>query len=148
MIRTAIHRTRVSAPLRWLLDNGLIVGSTCNWGEGYAYQDTIAMNGEAYDPNSKYLDRRVMPTRRFDTIYCGYVLNTLTAPEALDVMITVRNHLHVGGTAYFAVRTDKIAGTPFEDGVITKRGTFQCSYKPYLPKLNVIHRTGHYAIFV
>lgn len=154
--KTAMYRARVSAPLQWLLDHDLIYGECCNWGEGRAFLDTEAMEdrtGRAvgYDPNSSVPDNRHMPqSERFDTIYCGYVLNTLDARTAANVIEDIRSRLYPGGTAYFAVRTDRVEGVPWYDGVLTQKGTFQMSYRPLTNVSNTydwIHKAGHYAIF-
>lgn len=150
--KTAITRSKVSAPLRYLLDQDLIKGYACNWGEGRAFVDTEAMQDRTgaavgYDPMSTKDANRWKPLDSFDTIYCGYVLNTVLAAEASYILSDVVKHLNPGGTAYFAVRTDKVEGEPYLDGVYTSRGTFQVDYTPYLPWLDVIHKTSHYAIF-
>jgi hypothetical protein len=154
--KTAIHRNKVSAPLQWLLDNDLIKGESCNWGEGRAFLDTEAMDQRTgfaigYDPNSSVRMNKHMPhSMLFDTVYCGYVLNTLDSRTASNVVEQIRHHLTPRGTAYFAVRVDEVHGEPYLDGVITKRGTFQMSYAPYAHHSNTydwIYKTGHYAIF-
>ena len=154
--KTAIHRNKVSAPLQWLLDNDLIRGEACNWGEGRAFLDTEAMDQRTgcaigYDPNSSVSINRHMPAGMlFDTVYCGYVLNTLDARTAANVIDQVRSHLTHDGIGYFAVRVDEVHGESYLDGVITKRGTFQMSYAPYVHYSHLydwIHKTGHYAIF-
>jgi hypothetical protein len=134
------------------LDHDKIKGYACNWGEGKAFVDTEAMQertGAAvgYDPNSTKDSSRWMPLDKFDTIYCGYVLNTLLAEEAAVCLNNILAHLNPGGIAYIAVRIDTPQGKPYLDGVYTKRGTFQVSYRKYLPWLDVIHKTSHYAIF-
>lgn len=150
--KTAIHRTRVSAPLQWLLDNDLIQGDACNWGEGRAFVDTAAMNERTgyaigYDPMSTVDTNRWLPTRKFDTIYCGYVMNVVLVEEARHIEKQIKEHLNPGGTAFIAVRIDEVHGEPYRDGVITKRGTFQVSYAPYMFPEYILHKTGHYAIY-
>lgn len=149
--KTAMTRTRVSAPLQWLLDHNLIVGEAVNWGEGKAWADTEALGGVGYDPNSTKPENRYMPKgEKFDTVYCGYVLNTLDARTAANVIEDIRSRLYPGGNAYFAVRTDKVEGVPWYDGVLTQKGTFQTTYR-YLTNVpdtyDWIHKAGHYAIF-
>lgn len=154
--KTAMSRTRVSAPLRWLLANDLIKGRTCNYGEGRAFIDTEEMfwatgNCYAYDPNSSNPYARVIPADiLFDTVYCGYVLNTLDARTAAQVIEAVRERLTPNGIAYFAVRTDHVVGEPYLDGVLTKRGTFQMSYRPYTSSSKTydwLYKASNYAIF-
>lgn len=147
--KTALTRTRVSAPLQWLLDHDLIKGWACNWGEGKALVDTDAMDERTgyaigYDPNT---DAWYLPeVLKFDTIYCGYVLNTLDAWHATDVSVQIQSRLRPGGIAYIAVRLDEVAGEPYRDGVITKRGTFQVNYSQF-KFITYIHKTSHYGIY-
>jgi hypothetical protein len=152
--KTAIARKRVSAPLRWLLDNDLIKGRACNWGEGKAWLDTEAMDERTgiaigYDPHStKTLNRFLNPNTKFDTIYVGYVLNTLDTDESSRCVAEVKDRLAPGGTAYFAVRFDEVHGVPYQDGVITKRGTFQTNvYRLFRNNGGFLHKTSNWGIF-
>lgn len=152
--KTAITRKTVSAPLRWLLANGLIKGRACNWGEGKAFIDTnemFAVTGDAwgYDPFSSVFTHRTLPPgMKFDTIYVGYVLNTLDTDESTQCVSDVLDRLAPGGTAYFAVRFDDVHGVPYQDGVITRRGTFQTNvYRLFRNNGGFLHKTSNWGIF-
>ena len=67
-------------------------------------------------------DPFVMKGARFDKSFSIFVFNTLTESERIDAFHEL---LHCSNDALIAVRTDKVNGEEFEDGVITKRGTFQ-----------------------
>lgn len=130
---TALKRTKPSRPAREIVMRGLIGENdfVLNFGSGHAEHDTAlfrehARFAESYDP----LLGPEMPKVRggWDVIYCGYVLNVLPPTERGVVIRTIANILRPGGRAYFAVRSDEIKGRPYEDGVITSRGTFQKSY--------------------
>jgi SAM-dependent methyltransferase len=149
--KTAIARKRVSAPLQWLLDQDLIKGRACNWGEGKAKVDTLAMDERTgyaigYDPNT---DAWYLPQgSKFDTIYVGYVLNTLDTDESGKCVAHVKDHLAPGGTAYFSVRFDDVNGVPYQDGVITRRGTFQTNvYREFRKTAAFLHKTSNWGIF-
>lgn len=158
---TAITRTKISAPTKWLIDNNKIYGHVLHWGEGKAYVDTQAMldhvrsqglyySVEAYDPYSN--DPRVCVFPRYfipDTIVCNYVLNVLEPKDRMRMIDDMRFTIPKTGIIYVAVRSDKIAGTPHKDGVITKRGTFQKSFKQAdleARGFEVIHNGGHFLI--
>ncbi|HAS8195798.1 TPA: hypothetical protein I7682_18110 [Vibrio vulnificus] len=134
--RTSIYRKKASAPLRVLLNKGLVRGSVLNFGKGRCNVDSNAITNEAPGKNCTDYDYTWCRTdifgRHFDTVYCSYVMNTLP-PQSRDVVwrqvanATRRD----GGVAFIAVRSDKdrgIKGTPLFDGVKTSIGTFQVGY--------------------
>ena len=61
---TAIKRNKISAPVRFLYDNGLIYGKTLDYGCGRGF-DTEALQITGYDPNS--LKYSTLPKDKFDT---------------------------------------------------------------------------------
>lgn len=65
--------------------------------------------------------------QKFDTVICTYVLNVLPPAERKK---TIEHILSISKNAFFTVRTDPVKGIPFEDGVMTKRQTFQKSFTP------------------
>jgi hypothetical protein len=130
---TAIARTSVSAPVQWLVDNNYLYGLVCNFGEGKAFKDTEAMSDLPevggcfpYEPNSPVIAKRNMPMGcPFNFVVANYVLNTLTPDARAEAFLQA---YIAGQYAIFTVRLDRVDGEPFEDGVITKRGTFQKSF--------------------
>lgn len=133
--KTQIARSAVSAPVRELLARypAVIRGRTVfHSGEGKAFEDTAALRRVAkivypYDPNSPNPAHRVLPPvgTRWDVAVGIYVLNTLTRTNRHRCL---QECFTFAASGVFAVRADKIAGVPADDGVITSRGTFQKSY--------------------
>ena len=139
--RTSIHRSRTSAPLRILLNQGLITGSVLNFGKGKCSIDSESIIAESEGQNCTDYDYTYCRTNifgsYFDSVYVGYVMNTLP-PQSRDVCWKqVANATRratpgkSGGKAFIAVRSDRdkgIKGEPFMDGVKTSIGTFQLGY--------------------
>lgn len=128
--KTAITRTKVSAPVRKIIEKGLLHGNVLNFGEGKAFIDTDAMamagpvkTATGYDPYSRIEARRSDPGMEYDVVVCSYVLNTLVPEERAKVFLDALYRSR--GRALFTVRIDKVNGVPLFDGVATKRGTFQ-----------------------
>ena len=126
---TAITRTKLSQPTRYLLDNNLLEGRILDFGCGKGFDtDFLAEEGfdiTGYDP---YF-RPEKPTGQFNTIICNYVLNVLGENEGNKVIEEIKSLLVHCGFAYITVRRDiKREG-------YTKRGTFQRNVKVNLPIL-------------
>jgi hypothetical protein len=127
---TAITRTKVSAPTRWLVNNNYLYGLVCHFGEGKAFMDTEAMNNMqevdgvyAYEPASADPNKQELPLGcPFEFVVANYVLNVLEPEERAEAFIQA--YLK-GVSAIFTVRLDSVNGTPYKDGVITQRNTFQ-----------------------
>lgn len=87
--------------MRWLHDAGLLVGRVLDFGCGRG-RDAAEFNLESYDPHWQ----PDMPTGKFDTITCIYVLNVV-APESMgDIIKRIKDRLVFGGKAYSSVRRD------------------------------------------
>ena len=113
---TAIKRTAMSAPTRYLLQHGLLKGRILDFGCGQGF-DIVG-----YD--SCY--RTDYPEGKFDTIICVYVLNVLEPYAQAEVMWEISNLLAPGGTVYYAVRRD-LKGEGFRWHAIHKQYTYQCN---------------------
>jgi hypothetical protein len=150
---TQITRTKVSAPTKFLVDNGCVWGDILHYGEGKAFadRDALATLGEvySYEPNSK--DRNFLPIRSWDFGVANYVLNTLPPESRRDALYDMYYRCSY---SYITVRTDKVNGTPFEDGVLTSKGTFQTQLNAdqwlewahqYL-RARIFHKTSWYVI--
>jgi hypothetical protein len=134
--RTQIARKGLTAPMRYLRDNGWMPNNAnfvLHHGVGKAKADTDLLREHClltfqYDPNVPGIDSdEVLMPYEYDNIYSVYVFNTLPPDvrerafkKMIDCLADVR-----GNNAYIAVRTDKVDGVVSEDGVVTKRGTFQ-----------------------
>lgn len=116
--RTAVARTRPSAPVRFLLAAGLLRGRLLDWGCGRGL-DAAYLGADAYDPywRPEMPDRR----RRYDTVLCTYVLNVLpTAEDRTRVLRTLawwlrgRDRPGTEAAAYVTVRNDhaQLRGNP------------------------------------
>lgn len=116
---TAIKRKTISAPLRVLLNKGLLKGRILDFGCGRGF-DTSELKSMGYDADGydSYFEP-YLPHKKYDTIICIYVLNTLEDNDMNDAISEVKGFLENGGHAYFAVRRDLV-----NEG-FTARGTYQ-----------------------
>lgn len=127
---TAIKRTSVSVPTRYLLQHDLLKGSILDFGCGFGF-DTEELKSQGYDITGyDYYYRPEYPIRKFDTIICNYVLNVLEPYAQAEVLMNVTNLLTPHGTAFFAVRRD-LKEEGFRLHFIHRQYTYQCNV--YLP---------------
>lgn len=128
---TAIKRTDLSVPSRYLLGKGLLKGRILDFGCGFGY-DTDELHRQGLDiVGYDYYYRPDYPTGQFDTIICNYVLNVLEPYAQAEVLMNVSNLLKPTGTAYYAVRRD-LEEEGFRLHAIHKQYTYQCNVKlPY-----------------
>ena len=122
--RTAIKRTRPSAPMAKLAEKDLLQGRALDYGCGRGF-DAEHFGMEKYDPH--FAPER--PTGRFDVITCNFVLNVIESPEERSaVLADIHDLLADGADAYITVRTDKksLKGK-------TRIGTWQGAIKLDLP---------------
>lgn len=129
---TAIKRTDLSVPVRYLLQHDLLKGRILDFGCGFGY-DTDELKRRGYDITGyDCYYRAEYPEGKFDTIFCVYVLNVLEPYAQAEVMMSVSNLLSPHGTAYFAVRRD-IKEEGFRLHAIYREYTYQCNVRlPFL----------------
>lgn len=115
---TAIQRTHLSSPARYLLEQNLLKGRILDYGCGrgdlvaFAYREGM----HQYDP---YWCATPLKKEDFDTVYCGYVLNVLPKEEWPGLLVKIYEFLRKDGKGYVAVRRDiKKEGR-------TRTGTYQ-----------------------
>ena len=122
---TAIHRTEKSLPTRTLLKKGLLKGRILDFGCGHGV-DTDELREEGYDivGYDNYY-RAKLPTGKFDTIICHYVLNVLERAEQTEVLMQISELLKPSGNAYFSVRRDLKDNIGFRFHHIHKAWTYQ-----------------------
>lgn len=121
---TAIERTSMSFPTRWLKEHNLLKGEILDFGCGFGY-DTDELKKQGYDivgyDNHYRLD---YPIKRYDTIICNYVLNVLEPNEQAEVLMSVSELIKPLGKAYFAVRRD-LKSEGFRSHYVHKLPTYQ-----------------------
>ncbi len=140
---TVRERVGPSLPVRLLFASGLVTGRVldfgCGLGQDVKFLSEQGLDVIGYDP---YYAPDI-PTGRFDTILCIYVLNVLLPEEQAYVLMAVSELLNPSGRAYFAVRRD-IAKDGFRLHLKHHVPVYQCSVRlPYQSKL----KTGHSEIY-
>jgi hypothetical protein len=131
--RTAIARSKESAPLQVLIEKSLLSkGSTLHFGKGRAHLDSAALLRETsscsdYDythhPSIEVLGSS------YTNVFASYVVNTLQYDARMYVYQTIAKSTN--GVAFIAARSDSnIKGTPNGDGFLTSIKTFQKKYLP------------------
>lgn len=131
---TAIVRNKPPKPLAWLMrhrvdDFNVVDLLTGNLGSslqvldyGCGRRSWMGMVG--WDPGWPEASGISDPhDRKWQTIYCGYVLNVLSGIEQVRVLLKLHDMLHYLGVAYIAVRRD----LPHEGRC--GRGVWQCNVK-------------------
>ena len=97
--QTAMKRSRLSTPARFLIKERLLRGDILDYGCGRG-DDARFLKCDKFDPHY----HRVKITKQYDTILCTYVLNVCAHPDR--VIEKVIGLLKDVGTAYFSVRRD------------------------------------------
>lgn len=121
---TAIERTSVSFPTRFLKERKLLIGEILDFGCGFGFDtdqlQKLGFNIVGYDN----FYRPEYPKKQFDTIICNYVLNVLESNEQAEVLMSVSELLKPTGKAYFAVRRD-LKNEGFRTHYVHKQPTYQ-----------------------
>lgn len=133
--KTAIARTKLSAPMKWLDEQGKLLGECLDYGCGRGYDcDTLDIDG--YDPHFRPFE----PSGQYDTITCNYVLNVVQDDtERKEILEKIKSLLTPDGRAYITVRADKanLKGT-------TSKGTWQGLIELDLP---VARKTSGFVMY-
>lgn len=113
--RTAIRRNKMSAPTRWLMEEGYlgepvykkpILDFGCGKGDDVRGLKAEGYDVFGYDPNHEPF-KQEPPHYNYNIVLCNYVLNvTMDDEEMKDVMFAAYARLKEGGVAYFTVRRD------------------------------------------
>lgn len=135
--RTAMGRTKQSAPLRWLIDKSLIdaADEVLDFGCGRGY-DADSCGFDKYDPHFF----PTLPDRTYDVVVCNYVLNVLPKKHEKELLKQIHGFLanNGGGFAYITVRRN------IKNPGYTKTGTYQRNVFLDLP---VIFQNSDYCIY-
>jgi ATP adenylyltransferase len=129
---TAKKRESLSFPVRVLIGRKLLVGKVLDFGCGFGTDVQLlqnkGVNVSGFDPH--YFPE--IPTEKFDTIICFYVLNVLLPESQKQVIDEISQLLLPDGKAYFAVRRD-VRFEGFRMHKIHKKPTYQCNVElPYV----------------
>ncbi len=99
--RTAITRSKLSAPAKLLEERGELDGRVLDYGCGRGF-DAGELGLESYDP---YFFPSI-PKGKFDTIICNYVLNVVDEDIQAWIIHDIESRLKPGGHAFISVRRD------------------------------------------
>jgi len=142
--KTAMTRKKLSAPMRYLLDNSFFPREPgfprrcLDYGCGKGF-DADFCGFEKYDPYFEGVDS-LLCHNHYDIVTCNYVLNTLpTMTDVHSVLWDIQAYLKEDGVAYISVRNDKknLNGE-------TKIGTWQQYVSLDVP---IVHKTSSYVIY-
>lgn len=129
--KTAIHRKRISAPTRYLVEQELVSGFVLDYGCGRGF-DARMYRFDKYDPNF-YPE---LTNAKYDTIICNYVLNVVEPEYVPWIVEDIESRLTKEGTAYISVRRD-VGNTATQRDVrldlpilFEKKGSF-CIYETF-----------------
>jgi 2-polyprenyl-3-methyl-5-hydroxy-6-metoxy-1,4-benzoquinol methylase len=116
--KTAIGRTKLSFPLRYLLSHGridLLNDKVLDFGCGRGF-DADCCGFTKYDPH--FFPER--PEEKFDVALCNYVLNVLPKSQEIKMINEIRSYLKKPfGIAYITVRRN------IKNLGVTPKGTYQ-----------------------
>ncbi|KKN14210.1 hypothetical protein LCGC14_0998490 [marine sediment metagenome] len=133
--KTAIHRKKLSRPMRELDTRNLLRGRVLDFGCGHGF-DANYLRIDGYDPYH-------CPVRfsrgKYDVITCNYVLNVISPRERTVALAQMKYLLKKTGIAYITVRRD------IKKDYVTKRGTQQ--YRVELP-MPVLFEHRDFIIYV
>lgn len=146
--KTAMSRTTLPAPTKWLQVNGLLQGNFLDFGCGKCHKlnkgelSEVCDSVDSYDP---FYRPDGINHREYETIVCNYVLNVIPdKKERKNVLWDIVNLLSTFGKAFVTVRNDKRKLKGY-----TKIGTWQGKVR--IPKEfphAVINETSSYIMYV
>ena len=123
---TIKERERESLPVRILFERNMLEGKIldfgCGLGKDVEYLRSKNFRVQGYDPY--YFPK--LPSNKYDTIICFYVLNVLLPVEQVYVIMSISELLNKGGKAFYAVRRD-IKRNGFIYNPKRKVRTYQCN---------------------
>lgn len=105
--KTAMHRTSLSAPVKWLLEKGyLITGNSvldfgCGHGRDVLELRKLGFYADGYDPHWKPAEDLLL--KQYNTVLCTYVLNVVEEQEEIEIL---RKLEKLGKVIFITVRRD------------------------------------------
>lgn len=142
---TAISRTNLPVPVRWLLGQGMIHGDVLDYGCGkcQTLNETWSKSPgiqkiHSYDPHYQ----PVMPEGLFDVILCTYVLCTVKEEDQNYILWDIQRRLKGNGVGFISVRNDE----PKQGWGYSSRNTFQ--RQVILSFLYQLRETSQYRIYL
>lgn len=117
--KTALRRRKLSAPVKWLLDQGLlgqkILDYGCGRGDDVRHLQQLKPQAfvEGWDP---HWTEGSAPRDSYDTVLCTYVGNVLPLRERVELWDQLATyHQFVGSDVFVTVRRDGKGQTPSQD---------------------------------
>ena len=110
-LKTALTKKSLSVPMRELMNLSLLYGKILDFGCGNAFDvnflSYLGLDIVGYDKyNLEYKDESLLD-KRYDVVYCGYVLNVIRGIEEHQQVINKLRLL--GDKVYVAIRNDRKA---------------------------------------
>jgi ATP adenylyltransferase len=134
--RTAITRSKLSAPAAHLLEQGLLCGRILDYGCGRGDLARF-LDGDILQWDPHHFPE--MPKGKFDVVTMIYVLNVLDPDMRGEVFEHAKSFVKRNGSLYIAVRRDlKTQGK-------TSVGTFQYNVTLDLP--SIVNRAGGFQLY-
>ncbi len=102
---TIKERKWPSYPTKFLFSAGKIQGRVLDFGCGGGIDASFLTKNGLYTTKFDPYYAPQVPTGKFDTILCHYVLNVLLPEEQVQVLMAISELLSPSGKAYFTVGT-------------------------------------------
>jgi SAM-dependent methyltransferase len=137
---TAIVRKKLPIPVRWILQTQKSFGKVLDFGCGKC----SSINPPDWDNYDPYYKPTGIKQKKYDIIFCTYVLCTLPKDDRERVLKQIESLLKPKiGVAYISVRNDK----PKQGWGFSKRNTYQGRATELDKKLELIHSTSQFRIY-
>jgi 2-polyprenyl-3-methyl-5-hydroxy-6-metoxy-1,4-benzoquinol methylase len=138
---TAISRKTIPTPVKWVLQNYTISGKVLDFGCGKC----ASINPSHWDNYDPYYNPNGIKQKKYDTIFCTYVLCTLPKSERQQVLKQIISLLEpIYGVAFISVRND----TPKQGWGLSKRNTYQGRATELDKMLLLLYSNSQYRIYI
>lgn len=137
---TAIVRKELPSPVKWILKTQTSFGKVLDFGCGKC----APINPPDWDNYDPYYNPNGIKQKKYDTVFCTYVLCTLKKEDREKVLREIESLLKPRiGVAYISVRNDK----PKQGWGFSRRNTYQGRTTELDKKLQLIHSTSQFRIY-